>query len=208
MGMITDAYVFQAHLYCAVTEYLLPSPLPSLLPSLPPSHSPSLTPSLSPSILHSLPSLAPPFSPFLSYPLSSLPPFLLFPPPFLPLSPSPSPSSSPLPLLPLASASHHQVMEELKMLKARNPFTPTLFVTLNLPTSDERAMEIEDRLIQDLNSIGYLSEDASMLPPEVHYPAQSPQVSSTAVSLLELCAVAVTPAPIPSFPLSRTLHFT
>ena len=73
------------------------------------------------------------------------------------------------------------------MLKARNPFTPILFVTLNLPTSDERAMEIEDHLIQDLNSIGYLSEDASVLPPEVHYPAQSPQVSSTAGHSRAVC---------------------
>ena len=68
------------------------------------------------------------------------------------------------------------------MLKARNPFTPILFVTLNLPTSDEHAMEIEDRLVQDLNSIGYLSEDATMFPPEMLVPAQSPKVSHTAVA--------------------------
>lgn len=178
-------------LYYAVTECLLSPPsshLSSLLPSLPPTLpflplSPSLSPppSLSPYISPP-PSLPLPFTLFLSplflSPFLPLPSFFPLPPPFLPLHPLPLTLFLPLPLLP----SHHQVMEELKMLKARNPFTPILFVTLNLPTSDERAMEIEDRLIQDLNSIGYLSEDASVLPPEVHYPAQSPQVSSTAVS--------------------------
>ena len=68
------------------------------------------------------------------------------------------------------------------MLKARNPFTPILFVTLNLPTSDEHVEEIEERLIQDLNSIGYLNEDATMFAPEMLIPAQSPKVSHTAVA--------------------------
>ena len=111
---------------------------------------------------------------------SSLPLFLLpFPSPF-PLTPPLSPLLPSLPSLP-SPPLPRQVMEELRMLKARNPFTPVLFVTLNLPTSDDHAMEMEDRLVQDLNSIGYLNEDASVLPPEVLYPAQSPQVSCTSL---------------------------
>lgn len=80
------------------------------------------------------------------------------------------------------------------MLKARNPFTPILFVTLNLPTSDEHAMEIEDHLVQDLNSIGCL-QDAAMFAPEMLIPAQSPQVSHTALACQchhWLCHVTVT----------------
>lgn len=125
--------------------------------------------------------------------LLCLSPFFLPFPSHLPLTPPPSP---PLP---------RQVMEELRMLKARNPFTPVLFVTLNLPTSDDHAMEMEDRLVQDLNSIGYMNEDASMLPPEVLYPAQSPQVSCTSLQ----CDVTVSAVSHYSIPmhLSHKCHW-
>lgn len=67
------------------------------------------------------------------------------------------------------------VKEKLRLLRLRMPFNPVMFVTADLGPDDERAMEVEQYLFQELLSLGFLSEDASVYPAEALLPAQSPE---------------------------------